>query len=1341
MIVVMMLCAFDSAASAYIRFKGVITVFETEHLPLVAAQPGIWAAEQIAHETNVFVVAHYSVLSAAPTLGTSLNVPIFLQAIRHVMAEIDTLNAQYDHTEGVPWQQLPTALNVEDIAVPEVYDLSDELDGEQQALALMQADRTQDLRVQRASTLYRHLLIRVGRAPERWFWYQRYHHIAVDGFSFANITRRVGEVYTRLNAGLALPATPFTPFSDVVEEYQAYRNAPRYQKDADFWQQQMAAMPSPVTLSDQSLNDSTLTANIFRHEVALPSQTLAQLERMAAGRSVTAIDMALTLLALWVARLTGQPQYAAGMVFMRRVGSKALTAAGPVVNVLPLGISLSLDQPLIENALQLASTLRKIKRHQRYDAEQIQRDACQLNQAPYGVVFNIKMFDHRLNIPGWHDRTHEWITGPVRDIELVLHVLSTGALTLTVQANASRYDSTTLIQHAARLPLLFTDALAHPERVLGELNMLLQEEQALFSRINATKHPLPDMTLPACLAEQAHRTPEAIALQDDHHRLNYARVREEVTALAAELAARGVTRGDIVAVALPRSVRLTLALMAIVELGAAWLPLDTDYPDERLQLMCSEAQPHVLITDSDRRLRFTAMASLYCYDNLLGPAASGVDTKQPEGPRPDDPAYILYTSGSTGRPKGVVVSHRAIVNRLLWMQDHYPLGCNDSVLQKTPCGFDVSVWEFFWPLMVGATLVMAPPNAHRDPEQLLSLIVDYHIHTLHFVPSMLATFMESVEAMPHDRRWQSLRQVFCSGEALPTQLARRWEQHTQVPLHNLYGPTEAAIDVTAYPAFGASLARVTGSSVPIGYPVWNTRLYIVDERLQPVPVGVAGELFLAGVQLADGYLYRPELTTQQFRTLRVNIDDRAITERMYATGDIARWRSDGAVEYLGRRDGQLKLRGQRIELGEIEHVLTALPTVGQAAVAAVVIGHSQAGEQDQRQLVGYITPRSNDISPDLDALLGRLRQRLPPHMVPTTLMVLDALPLSANGKLDRKRLPVPELQDNTLQRPPETPLQQRLATLFARFLGRDSIYLDDDFFALGGHSLLAMQVVAELRRWLDQSISMGILMEASTVAQLAAVLGDGQRAAYAGFEETLVLRRAAPKAPTLYCFHPASGFSWQFSSLLRHLDPRWGVIGLQSPVPQGVLSTSVDMAEACDRHFATLRHLQPHGPYYLIGYSLGGTLAQGVAARLQACGEDVRFLGLLDTYPPETQQWDGVLDDEVLYEIERERQRFVATAADLVSNEASQDTLFDDIEQNYADAVRLLATTHTDYFSGTATLFAAMDSLPENWDIRHIWAPYVEQLHVHRLPCRHVDIIAPDTFDALGVMICQALER
>lgn len=904
-------------------------------------------------------------------------------------------------------------------------------------------------------------------------------------------------------------------------------------------------------------------------------------------------------------------------------------------------------------------------------------------------------------------------------------------MSIEILANKQRYDEPTLIQHAERLKMLIAQFAADPALLCGDVDIMLPGEYAQLAQINATQVEIPETTLSALVAEQAAKTPDAPALADARYLFSYREMREQVVALANLLRERGVKPGDSVAVALPRSVFLTLALHAIVEAGAAWLPLDTGYPDDRLKMMLEDARPSLLITTDDQLPRFSDVPNLtsLCYNAPLTPQGSApLQLSQPH-----HTAYIIFTSGSTGRPKGVMVGQTAIVNRLLWMQNHYPLTGEDVVAQKTPCSFDVSVWEFFWPFIAGAKLVMAEPEAHRDPLAMQQFFAEYGVTTTHFVPSMLAAFVASLTPQTARQNCATLKQVFCSGEALPADLCREWQQLTGAPLHNLYGPTEAAVDVSWYPAFGEELAQVRGSSVPIGYPVWNTGLRILDAMMHPVPPGVAGDLYLTGIQLAQGYLGRPDLTASRFIA-----DPFAPGERMYRTGDVARWLDNGAVEYLGRSDDQLKIRGQRIELGEIDRVMQALPDVKQAVTHACVINLAAATGGDARQLVGYLVSQSG-LPLDTSALQAQLRETLPPHMVPVVLLQLPQLPLSANGKLDRKALPLPELKTQASGRAPKAGSEKIIAAAFASLLGCDVQDADADFFALGGHSLLAMKLAAQLSRQFARQVTPGQVMVASTVAKLATIIdGEEDSSRRMGFETILPLREG--NGPTLFCFHPASGFAWQFSVLSRYLDPQWSIIGIQSPRPHGPMQTATNLDEVCEAHLATLLEQQPHGPYYLLGYSLGGTLVQGIAARLRARGEQVAFLGLLDTWPPETQNWQekeaNGLDPEVLAEINREREAFLAAQQGSTSTE-----LFTTIEGNYADAVRLLTTAHSVPFDGKATLFVAERTLQEGMSPERAWSPWIAELDIYRQDCAHVDIISPGAFVKIGPIIRATLNR
>ncbi|HBQ8516733.1 TPA: enterobactin non-ribosomal peptide synthetase EntF [Klebsiella pneumoniae] len=1291
----------------------------TTRLPLVAAQPGIWMAERLSTLPGAWSVAHYVELRGA------LDPTLLGKAIVAGLQQADTLSLRFEEEEGEVWQWLAADRT---FAEPSIIDLRTAPDPHRAATERMQADLAQDLRVDGGNPLVCHQLLRVG--DDRWYWYQRYHHLLVDGFSFPAITRQIAAIYRAWQRGEATPESPFTPFAEVVDEYQRYAGSEAWQRDKAFWQAQRQALPAPASLSAAPLGGRAAGSDIWRMKLEMNADAFRRLASHAP--QCQPADLALALTTLWLGRLCNRMDYAAGFIFMRRMGSAALTSTGPVLNVLPLAVHIDAREALADLAMRLAGQLKKMRRHQRYDAEQIVRDSGKAagDEPLFGPVLNVKVFDYQLDIDGVQAVTHTLATGPVNDLELALFPDETGGLSLEILANKARYDEAELRRHMARLTALLAQFAADPTLRCGEAEMLSADELARLAAVNDTAVPLPATTLSALVADQARKTPDAPALADARWQFSYREMRQQVVALAQLLRQRGVKPGDSVAVALPRSVFLTLALHGIVEAGAAWLPLDTGYPDDRLRMMLEDARPSLLIATEDQLARFSDIPGLesLCYQQ---PLAAGDDAPLALS-KPDHTAYIIFTSGSTGRPKGVMVGQTAIVNRLLWMQDRYPLSADDVVAQKTPCSFDVSVWEFWWPFIAGAQLVMAEPEAHRDPQAMQQFFARYGVTTTHFVPSMLAAFVASLDA-DSVAACRTLRRVFCSGEALPTELCREWERLTGAPLHNLYGPTEAAVDVSWYPACGPELAAVTGSSVPIGWPVWNTGLRILDAAMRPVPPGVAGDLYLTGIQLAQGYLGRPDLTASRFIA-----DPFAPGERMYRTGDVARWLANGAVEYLGRSDDQLKIRGQRIELGEIDRVMSALPDVGQAVSHACVFNQAAATGGDARQLVGYLVSDSG-LPLDTAALKARLAEQLPPHMVPVVLMQLAELPLSANGKLDRKALPLPTLGGERSGRPPEPGMETLVAAAFSQLLGCEVNDIDADFFALGGHSLLAMRLAAQLSRQLARQVTPGQVMVASTVGKLSALLAadlSDEQAQRLGLDTLLPLRES--DGPTLFCFHPASGFAWQFSVLARYLSPRWSITGIQSPRPQGPMASAASLDEVCEHHLRTLLAQQPHGPYYLFGYSLGGTLAQGIAARLRQRGEAVAFLGLLDTWPPETQNWAekeaNGLDPEVLAEIDREREAFLAAQQGQASGE-----LFSAIEGNYADAVRLLTSAHSAKFDGKATLFVAEKTRQEGMDPQVVWGPWVGELEVFSQNCAHVDIISPQAFEAIGPVVREIL--
>lgn len=1299
-------------------------------LPLVAAQPGIWVADQISRYANTYTIAHGHQLTGALEPG------VLGKAIAEGMAEADTLQLRCVEIDGKVMQQLST----EGLPAIERHDVRDHANPYATAREMIDTDLACELKLSSGQPLVRHLLIRLG--DSEWLWYQRYHHIQLDAFSLTELTRRISQLYNAFINQRPAGTSPFVPFSRVIDEYHAYHHSSRREKDAVYWEQVRQDLPKASSLSALPLTDHEPSPHQIRVSSILPRADFSALAAEFRASNAGPADLALALISLWLLRLMNTQEISAGFIFMRRLGSVALNASGPVINVLPMALRLDDDDRLIDLSARITATLKQMRRHQRFDAEDIMRSSGQsLDAAPlYGPVINFKAFDYQLDFDGVESTTEHLATGPVRDLEIQLFVSPEGECEVKLLANAERYQHSELEAHLARLLHLVEQFKENPALPCREADIVLASEHQQIDTINHTAMPVAQDTLVSCLQRQVTETPNAIALVDAEHQLTYQEMQRQVELLAADLSQSGVVTGDIVAVALPRCVRLSIALQAIIRLGAAWLPLDTDYPDDRLALMLEDASPRLLLTQRSQAQRFPAAIPGVLYDELA--AQDARVALLPAPPVPENLAYLIYTSGSTGRPKGVMVSHRAIVNRLLWMQHQFPLAQDDVVLQKTPCSFDVSVWEFFWPLMTGARLVMAPPGAHREPARLMELIDRHRVTTLHFVPSMLAAYVGALAECEEPHGVASLRHVFMSGEALPTSLAQRWQQLADIPLWNLYGPTEAAIDVSWYPAFGKELAQVQGVSVPIGYPVWNTRLLILDRYLKAVPPGMPGELYLAGVQLAEGYLGRPQLTAERF------IDDPFQPgERLYKSGDIARWLADGAIEYLGRSDDQLKLRGQRIEPGEITAAIENLEGVVQATTQAMVLHKgSQQTEMDSRQLVGYLVADAGKTL-DVDVLREQLTESLPPHMVPVALVQLDELPLTTNGKLDKAALPLPATHAATSSRAPRPGLEQTVATAMGELLGMDNLTAEDDFFALGGHSLLALELAATLRNRLEQPVTIGHIMKAARVSALASLLEQEQRkesTSKAGHEHLLWLRKSS--GPILFCLHPASGFAWQYSVLPRWLSPEWSVVGVQSAEPNGPLAKAQRLDDIMDAHLHAIRQVQPHGPYYLLGYSLGGTLALAMATRLTQQGERVELVGLLDTWPPESQQWDHTAgpreDDPVIQELQRERQQFVDSQRQLLGSD-SQDTseLFATIEGNYAHAVKLLGGVHSSPFDGRVELFVARQSLPQGSDLAQIWKPWLSNLATTDIDSTHVNIIAPDVLRVVGPCFNERLDQ
>ncbi|MEV5597439.1 amino acid adenylation domain-containing protein [Streptomyces sp. NPDC052496] len=1293
-----------------------------EGLPLTAAQTGLWYAQALDPASPAQNTAEYLEIHGP------VDPALFSDALHQVVSEADALRVRIVETAEGP-RQLPLATGPAPLPL-HLADLRAEADPDGAARAWMRADLAEPFDLA-AGPLFAHALFRVGDA--RWLWYQRVHHVVMDGFGYSLLARRTAEVYTALATGEPVGPATFGRLTDLVDDDAAYRASDTYETDRRHWNEAFADRPEAVNLAGRT----ALPARThLRRTAYLGPETTERLKELAASVRATWPDVLIAAQALYLSRATGAGDVVLGLPMMGRMGSAALRVPGMVMNVLPLRLTVAPTATFAELTRQVVLGIRAARRHQRYRYEDIRRDLGLLgaDRALVGPLVNVMPFDYGLDFAGAPATAHNLSTGPVDELTVNVYDRADGrGLRIDYDANPDLYEEDGLGHHQERfLALLSRLVRADPHAPQGEHGIATAAEQALvLEKFNATSRALPPTTLVGPIEAQAARTPGATALISGDTTWTYAALDARANRLARHLATLGVRPGTLAAVAVPRSADLVLTLLAVLKAGGAYLPLDPDYPADRLAYMLDDARPVCVITDRDGRVPGDGPVPVVVLDGLGLDAYSA--TVPPRPLTPDHPAYVIYTSGSTGRPKGVVVSHRAIDNRLRWMQGQYGLEPGDRVLQKTPSGFDVSVWEFFWPLRQGATLVVAEAGGHRDPAYLARVIREQAVTTCHFVPSMLQVFL----AEPDAANCTGLRRVFCSGEALPRETAREFTRALPgVELHNLYGPTEAAVDVTYH-----ACAPGDEGPVPIGAPVWNTRLYVLDAALRPCPPGVPGELYLAGTQLADGYLGRPGLTATRF----VADPYGPAGSRMYRTGDLARWTDRGELHYLGRTDHQVKLRGQRIELGEIEEALAALPAV---AAACAVVREDRPGDQ---RLIAYVTYEQRDrtAAPDPEELRAALARTLPEHMVPSTVLALDAFPLSPNGKLDRGQLPAPSFEAGP-GRAPRTHQEETLTRLFAEVLGLPRVGVEDAFFDLGGTSLLAARLMARVRDTLGTRLAIGALFQDRTPAALAARL-DGDGTGGDALDVLLPLRPAGDRVP-LFVLHPAGGISWCYSGLLSRLDPAQPVYGLQARGLAHDAPLPATMDEMAADYVRQLRTVQPHGPYRLLGWSVGGVLAHTVAVQLQEAGERVDFLALLDAYPSD--QWrDQAVPKETdaltallrMAGFERTGELTREDVLETLRREGSalaglSDRTLSAVVDIVVNNARLMREHQHRVFAGDVLFFTAAAPRAEDWLTRDAWAPYVRgALANHDVDCLHPQMTQPRWMDGIAAVVAERL--
>ncbi|MEP0859278.1 amino acid adenylation domain-containing protein [Trichocoleus sp. DQ-U1] len=1080
----------------------------TDEYPLSFSQARLWFVNQLQPGTLAYNIP------IAVRLTGRLDVPVLVRSIHEIIRRHEILRTSFAVVEGEPVQAISgescVTLNLPEVDLRQLPDA--ERQAQAQQFAIAEAQMPFDLA---QPPLFRAKLLHL--TAEESMLLLTLHHIVADGWSVKVFVRELTALYEAFSTGKPSPLAELPiQYVDYVDWQQRWFSGERLETHLNYWKQQLGGELPVLELPTDRARSPIQTFRGAQQTLVLPKALTEAIKMLGQQESVTLFMTLLAAFQTLLYRYSGQEDILVGSPIANRDRAELESLIGCFVNTLVLRTDLARNPSFKELLVRVRKVAIDAYVHQDLPFEKLV-ELQSSRDLSYNPIFQVMFVLQNpslstVSLPELTLKTSEVESGTAK-FDLFLSMIDTEqGLSGTLEYNTDLFNADTITRMLGHFQTLLEGIVADPEQCLSDLPLLTAfERHTLLVEWNDTQVDYPQKCIHQLFEQQVEKTPDAIALIFDNvetgfsESLTYRELNNRANQLAHQLQQMGVQPDVLVGICMERSLEMVVALLGILKAGGAYVPLDPTYPKERLAFMLADAQVSLLLTQQYLVNQLPQHQAIICLD----PEWETITQEGTENPissaTPENLAYVIYTSGSTGKPKGAMNTHRGLNNRLLWMQDTYKLTTTDRVLQKTPFGFDVSVWEFFLPLLTGASLVLAKPGGHQDSGYLVQLIAKQKITTLHFVPSMLQVFLEELEVV----KCNSLKRVFCSGEALPFDLQKRFFIRLgAVELHNLYGPTEAAIDVTFWDCQRNSQRRI----VPIGRPIANTQIYLLDSHLQPVPIGVPGELHIGGFGLARGYLNRPELTQEKFiqnplkdltpqppslQGQGENCSPPLLGEglgesRLYKTGDLARYLPDGNIEFLGRIDHQVKIRGFRIELGEIEAVLLQHPQVRETVVLA------REDMPNDRRLVAYVVP-NHDAELSINELRDRLKQSLPEYMVPSAFVFLDTLPLTPNGKVNRRALPAPENQrlELAVYQPPQSEIEKTIATVWQTILNLEKVGIHDNFFDLGGHSLLMLQVNHKLRTVFNQEISVVTLFQNPTIYSLAQYLSRQQPA----FEE------------------------------------------------------------------------------------------------------------------------------------------------------------------------------------------------------------------------------------------------
>ena len=1165
-------------------------------LLLSFAQARLWFLEQLAPGSST-----YNIPSAVRLTG-SLDVAALKQSLNEIVERHETLRTTFGMVNGEPIQVIAPVL----VLTLPLVDLRDVPEATQQAeverLAEESAQQPFDLAI---GPLLRVKLLHLGEAEHVLLLTM--HHIVSDGWSMGVLIRELAALYEAFLRGKPspLPQLPIQ-YADFGHWQRQWLQSEVLAAQLSYWQQQLTGAQTVLELPTDRPRPAVQTFCGATQFVALPEPLSQKLKTLSQRAGVTLFMTLLAAFETLLYRYTGQEDICIGSPIANRNRSETENLIGFFVNTLVLRTELSENLSFQELLGRVREVTLSAYAHQDLPFEQLVEALGPERSLSHHPLFQVMFALENAPMPALElpDLTISSlkIESSTAKFDLTLSMEDTEqGLVGSLEYNTDLFDAATISRMLGHFQTLLEGIVNNPEQRLSDLPMLTQlERQQLLVEWNDTQVPYPkDICIHQLFEAQAEQTPEAVAVVFEDQQLTYHELNRRANQVAHHLRSLGLGPDTLVGICVERSLELVVGLLGILKAGAAYVPLDPTYPSERLAFMLCDIQVSVLLTQQQLIEKLPSHnPQVVCLDTDWKVINKNSQENPTSCVTADNLAYVMYTSGSTGKPKGVSVIHRGVV-RLVKETNYANLSTEEVFLQLAPISFDASTFEIWGCLLNAAKLVIMPPHT-PSLEELGQVIQQYKITTLWLTTGL---FHLMVDERLEDLK--PLRQLLAGGDVLSVPHVQKFLQNIgNCKLINGYGPTE---NTTFTCCYQITEPDQFGSSVPIGRPITNTQVYVLDSHLQPVPVGVPGELYIGGDGLARGYLNHLDLTEENFLQNPFSDEPRA---RLYKTGDLVRYLSDGNIEFLGRLDHQVKIRGFRIELGEIEAVLAQYSTVLQTVVTA------REDMLDGKRLVAYVVPNQEQ-APTVDELRRFLKQKLPSYMVPSTFVLLDTLPLTPSGKVDRRVLPAP---DQLRQEPEETfiaphdELELQLTKIWEKVLGIQHISVQDNFFDLGGHSMLAARLFAQIEKKLGKNLPLATLFQAPTIEELASIIR--QKGWSAPWQALVAIQSGRSKLP-LFCVHPPGGNILCYRDLAHYLDKDRPVYGLQAIGLDGKQAPYKRAEDMAAHYIREIRGFQPEGPYLLAGHSGAGIVAFEMAQQLVAQGQKVALLALLDAYSPQ----------------------------------------------------------------------------------------------------------------------------